>query len=239
ACLIDGGSSSVSDVGTYRILPYLKLQGITRLSAVFVTHGDEDHCNGLEEVLRDSSLTVEALVLSPVSATDEALTELRAAAVEEGIPVRVLSAGESWTWGEVDFTCEFPGPEDCEALVDDANNASLVLSLQSGDFSALFTGDLGEEGEERWLQRASSGDYTLLKAGHHGSRTSSGEAFLELVSPEITVISCGKDNSYGHPHADTLARLAAVGSVIYTTPECGAVTVVRRGGAVRCYAYRK
>ncbi|MCD8329976.1 MAG: ComEC/Rec2 family competence protein [Lachnospiraceae bacterium] len=239
ACLIDGGSSSVSDVGTYRILPYLKIQGITRLSAVFVTHGDEDHCNGLEEVLRDSSLTVDALVLSPVSAADEALTELRAAAAEEGIPVRVLSAGESWTWGGVDFTCEFPGPEDCEALADDANNASLVLSLQSGDFSALFTGDLGEEGEERWLQRATTGDYTLLKAGHHGSRTSSGEAFLELVSPEITVISCGKDNSYGHPHAETLARLTAAGSVIYTTPECGAVTVVRRGGAVRCYAYRK
>lgn len=239
ACLIDGGSSSVSDVGTYRILPYLKLQGITRLSAVFVTHGDEDHCNGLEEVLRDSSLTVEALVLSPVSATDEALTELRAAAMEEGIPVRVLSAGESWTWGEVDFTCEFPGLEDCEALADDANNASLVLSLRSGDFSALFTGDLGEEGEERWLQTAVEGDYTLLKAGHHGSRTSSGEAFLELVSPEITVISCGKDNSYGHPHADTLARLAAAGSVIYTTPECGAVTVMKRGDTVRCYGYRK
>ncbi|MCD8009966.1 MAG: ComEC/Rec2 family competence protein [Lachnospiraceae bacterium] len=239
ACLIDGGSSSVSDVGTYRILPYLKIQGITRLSAIFVTHGDEDHCNGLEEVLRDSSLTVEVLVLSPVSAADEALAELRAAAVEEGIPVRVLSAGESWSWGEVDFTCEFPGPEDCEALADDANNASLVLSLQSGDFSALFTGDLGEEGEERWLQRASTGDVTLLQAGHHGSATSSGEAFLELVSPEITVISCGKDNSYGHPHADTLARLAAAGSVIYTTPECGAVTVVKRGGAVRCYAYRK
>ncbi len=239
-CLIDGGSSSVSDVGTNRILPYLRMQGVTRLDAVFVTHGDSDHVNGLPAVLADSSLTVSALYLTPASVGDDTLEELVRTAQERGIPVRVIRAGDAWTWGEAEFLCEFPGEEDCAALAGDENNASLVLSLREADFSVLFTGDLGEAGETRWLsERDDSGGYTVLKAGHHGSKTSSGTEFLTAVRPLITVISCGVNNRYGHPAPETLERLDQIGSAVYTTPSCGAVTLTFRGGILRLAAFRR
>ena len=104
----------------------------------------------------------------------------------------------------------------------------------SAQGSVLFTGDMGAE-RERWLELAY---YDVLKAGHHGSRYSSSPEFLQQVQPELTVLSCGRGNRYGHPHAETLERLQAVGSAVARTDEQGCVQVVfDEGGGWRCYVY--
>lgn len=127
----------------------------------------------------------------------------------------------------------------------DANAGSMVLYLTYGSFSALFTGDLEGQGEEQVTERLArmreTGGLperiTLLKAAHHGSKNSTKEAFLELVNPRLTLISAGQDNSYGHPHKETLARLEAQGSAVLQTPVSGAVTVKVRGEKVKTTLY--
>ena len=106
------------------------------------------------------------------------------------------------------------------------NNAgSLVFRITYGAFAILLTGDLEETGERRILENQEELDCDILKAGHHGSRFSTTEEWLLAAGPAVTLISCGRDNSYGHPHGETLERLREAGSQILLTPEQGAVTV--------------
>ncbi len=246
--LIDGGSSDQKEVETYRIAPFLKYRGVGRLDGVFVTHSDGDHISGIKGLLEtygESGIEIGCLYLPEVAkqCRDEGYHELEELAGEAGVPVHYLHAGEKMESGKVMLTCLHPQKGyACE----DANGCSTTLYLQYGTFTALFTGDLEGEGEElvteryRRLAEAGSvpeGGVTLLKAAHHGSRNSTGEAFLELVKPRIALISAGRDNSYGHPHRETLKRLENCGCRIYQTPVSGAITVRVRGGSVRVEEY--
>jgi competence protein ComEC len=124
---------------------------------------------------------------------------------------------------------------------EDTNACSIVLRLTYGDFSALFTGDLEGEGEEQVLHRITTENITpvtLLKVAHHGSKYSTSEEFLRAVGPKIALISAGRNNSYGHPHTETLERLSAAGSVILCTKDSGAVQVRIKGGKIRVKTYR-
>ena len=107
------------------------------------------------------------------------------------------------------------------SVPDDTNNTSIVLRIVYGDTSFLFTGDAEEEAEEVILQSGQDIQSTVLKVGHHGSRTSTSETFLDTVNPAYAVISCGKDNSYGHPHDITLAKLQSKDIEIFRTDELG------------------
>ncbi len=100
---------------------------------------------------------------------------------------------------------------------------SVVVEMCQGDTKALFTGDLEKEGEEELIKSGLLEDIDILKVAHHGSKYSTSEEFLRLTKPEIAVISCGRKNSYGHPHKETIRRLTYAGCRILTTPECGAV----------------
>ena len=113
------------------------------------------------------------------------------------------------------------------------NEASTLAALHSAQGSVLFTGDMGEE-RERGLQLQ---QYTVLKAGHHGSHYSSSMEFLEQVQPKLTVISCGRGNRYGHPHQETLERLQAIGSNVVRTDELGCIKVVFDAEGIKCYGY--
>ena len=166
---------------------------------------------------------------------DENYLELAALAQGCGIPVRLLHEGERLQSGKLMLTCMHP---DKSYVNSDANAGSIVLYLTYENFSALFTGDLEGEGERLVTERLSdmrgtsrlAGRITLLKVAHHGSKNSTEESFLEMVNPRIALISAGRNNSYGHPHKETLKRLADRECRIYQTPESGAVTVrVRRG----------
>ena len=227
AYMVDGGSSFTSPART-KILPYLKHEGIRRLAFIMVSHGDEDHMNGLAEVIEADGIRVEELVVSAWDRGGEKTAELEQAALARGISVRSVTEGGILTKGETSFRILSPGL----AMPEEENDHSLVLLVSHGGFRGLFTGDIGEETERRLIARygelLAGMDY--LKAAHHGSRNSSGETFLQQASPALTVISCGRGNRYGHPHQETLERLAAAGSEVFRTDRNGAVRITVKTG---------
>lgn len=225
--LIDAGSSSSRSAGRYQIIPFLEYSGVRRLEGIFITHWDEDHVNALEDVLewaeRDH-VTIGRLFLPEAELVDEGLQRLLALAERHGIIAERLEAGEYMEDGEMTLTCLHPYIGKRTA---DRNALSCVLKLSSGDFAAIFTGDLEAEGEE-WLVRSyGSGGLRadILDAGHHGSANATGKDFLEAVSPAAVLISCGKNNSYGHPAGETLSRIEEQRAACFVTAGCGAVTV--------------
>ncbi len=235
--LIDGGSSSKSDVGTYRIIPFLKQEGADTLDAVFVTHMDSDHCNGIYTLVEEmgrSGIAVENLILPDIGeeSRGEEYAELSELAVRQGITVQSAHKGEMLHHGSLRLTCLHPE----KGAVSESNEASIVLYLEYGAFNALFTGDLEGSGEEAVRKQLEAmlpegKGVTVLKVAHHGSRNSTGEAFLRTTSPRLALISAGKDNRYGHPHEELLNRLEEAGCHIFRTSESGAVTVrVTQGG---------
>lgn len=230
--LIDGGSSDKSDVAEYQLLPFLKYKGVSSLDAVFITHPDSDHENGIRGMLKsgdESGVRIGMVVLPDVAAEsrNENYLSLAALAKEKGVPLRFISCGDSMSLGKVMLTCIHPqkGYEN-----QDTNAYSTVLYLVYGEFSALLTGDIEGEGEELVTKRLylhdplPTGRITLLKVAHHGSRNSTTEAFLDFTRPQTALISAGRDNSYGHPHGETLERLQRQGCRIYQTARSGAVT---------------
>lgn len=230
AMLIDGGSTSEKKLAEYTLLPCLKSQGIRTLSYVFLTHMDADHINGVETLIRTGKterMAIGTLVLPALDKPDAAYREMVSAARAAGIRVCTMGAGDRMTAGGFSVVCMHPQRGVRYA---DKNAASLVLYLQKGAFSALFTGDLDGEAEreltERVLEPAGRSGWkpvTLLKAGHHGSAASCGESFLSLCRPSVTYISCGARNRYGHPDAETLKRLRDAGSIVRVTKDSGAV----------------
>ena len=224
-CLIDGGSSSIADVGTRRMESALKYCGISEIDYAFVSHTDSDHFSGMLELMEESgagSIRIRHLCL-PVFEENENQALLVATAREKEIPVTFLSSGMTYSFGEVRLTCLHPATGKSYSS---ANAASEVLSLTYGSFSALFTGDLEAEGEQELIHRFSSLDHDLLKVGHHGSRDASSSAFLEAISPQLAVISAGVKNQYGHPHKEVIERLKACGAKIYLTAEKGQIQVM-------------
>ena len=237
--LIDAGSSSADSVGIRRVLPFLRSQGTARLEVLLLTHADSDHYNAMADLLRDPALSVGALGMTQTAARDPEIADILQAAEEKGIPVRIVTAGDAWQLGNVRITCLYPTPEEERQFAEDnKNETSLVIRLEQGSFSALFTGDLGEEGEKVWMEREKIAEADVLKAGHHGSRYASTAPFLQEVSPEFVIFSCGKHNRYGHPHPDTVARVRRVGARTASTAESGAVTILRRRGRNYYYGYK-
>lgn len=229
-CLIDGGSSDVSSVGTYRLEPYFLSRGVDALDYVFVTHGDDDHISGVREMLENQTFGVKIrnLVMPPLEYQDEKLIELAQIAVKNGTRVTVMDPGDKITTGAAEeekgmiLTCI--GPES-GLEVEPGNETSLVLDLSFGEFDMLFTGDVEGSGEESLISSGLLRDYDVLKAAHHGSENSGTEEFLQITAPEYAVISAGKDNRYGHPHAETLQRLNDAGCTVYSTQDNGAVMI--------------
>lgn len=237
--LFDCGSTSEQKVGENILIPYLKYRGINSLDGVFVSHADTDHLSGVLEILEqgtESGITIERLILPDIH-KDMVETEwgnLLAAALESkqgAVPVLYMGAGAKWQSGNSQFLCMHP---QSQSYYSESNAYSLCYLIMHGAFSLLLTGDVEGSGEEALIEalaREKVGNITVLKAAHHGSSYTTSEALLRRLHPAITVISCGKDNPYGHPHQELLERLDAVGSRIYQTPETGAVELrVSRSG---------
>jgi len=225
---VDGGSSDKGNVGTYQILPFFKHQGIRSVDAVFLSHGDEDHISGIKELLemQAGGVRIQKVILPDLEETrllkefEEIITLCR----ENKTELLIMKKGEQLVDGELALTCLHPA----ENYVGESNASSQVLKLDYRRFSALLTGDVESAGEVQ-LQQALTEygveNITLLKVAHHGSKYSGSEAFLSQINPQVSIISCGKNNRYGHPHEETLKRLREAGSSILLTPECGAITV--------------
>lgn len=230
--LMDGGSTSRSQVGTYQILPYVKSRGISRIRAAFVTHTDEDHYNGIVQILEaqiahTTSVRVESLVLPDWEHKSESYRHLERLAEEAKIGVSYLKRGDMLTSGELSLYLFKPEQEND---LEDVNGGSMVAEMRYGKFRGLFTGDTGEEQERELLEEL--GAYTFLKVAHHGSKNSTCEEFLKRVAPRISVISVARTNRYRHPHPDTVERLRKWGGEIYMTKDQGAVTLWTDGEEV-------
>lgn len=228
--LIDGGSTTVSKVGKYRILPFLKASGIRKIQGIFVSHMDQDHVNGIQELLemvkiKETQLKVERLFLSFCSGTKEELEKLEELGKQAGCQVIYIQKGSRIKDKDLCIECLGPGE-----IYEDSNESSQVLHVSQGDFDILLTGDVEGKGEEAVLNLLQESQITweVLKVAHHGSKNSSKEAFLDCVNPGQAVISCGKENSYGHPHKEVLERLETRTGRIFITWKEGAIGIYVR-----------
>ena len=227
-CLIDGGSTTVSDVGTYRLLPFLKSRGVSSLDYLFLSHMDADHINGAEELLKDQfrGIPIRHLCLSALPG-DETRERLEKEARLFGTELCYISRGTVFREKGAEIRCLSPVKDQKK---EDENENSEVLMVEISGLRILFTGDLGEEGEQELLEAGTDLRAAVLKVGHHGSRFSTGEDFLEAVSPGFAVISCAEDNRYGHPASETVERLERAGCRIFYTMKSGAVTLYPANG---------
>lgn len=235
-CLfIDGGSSDVKGLYEYRIEPLLKYYGVRCIDVWFLTHGDNDHVSGIREALSSKGISVRHLLLPDVP-EDKVLSEIILTAEGRRIQVQNIYPGDAAEMGDFRLTCLYP---EKGIKIKDKNNASLVLMLKRKNFTMLLTGDLERDGEEVLLEQRVDLNSNVLKAGHHGSSGASSERFLEAVRPEWTIISCGLNNVYGHPHKETLERLKAAGSQWVSTAQQGALTIEFKDETYQIQGYCK
>lgn len=231
---IDGGSVDVTGLSDYRILPYLKFNEISSIDYWFVTHADTDHTSGLLEVI-ESGYSIEHLVLPEAIPRDENYRKIISAAIKNHILVCYMKAGDVIRCKEGEFRCLYPGTEKLK----DRNEASFVLELIYKGKKALFTGDISSETEALLIEEGVLSDVWLYKAAHHGSKYSNSSELLDVIQPEISVISCSKNNVYGHPSLLTIERMQDCGSDIYYTMDGGQITIKVDRGEVTIYEYRK
>ena len=236
--LIDGGSSDVKKAGKYRIESFLKSQGVGKIDYVFISHGDGDHISGIVEMIgrMNIGIAIETIVLPGEEFWDEELTGLAHLAMEKGVRVVSMKAGQMFAEGELTFNCLAP-----LEVTGDGNADSMVLALNYKEFNMLFTGDVEKEGEEILtdclMEKYPSVSWEVLKVAHHGSKNSTSEEFLESILPSYALISAGRNNSYGHPHDETLERLTDAGCKILSTQENGAITIVTDGKKLNVRGY--
>lgn len=232
-CLIDGGSTSKNRLAEYQIEPFLKHEGISEIDYWLITHPDQDHCSGYQEMMemgKENAITVHTLVLPEAYGIRESCAELIALAERNGVQVLLLSSGEYLQAGKLKLTVLHPREG---YRTGDVNESSLVVSVEYENFCGIFTGDATAESEReviRYWEEYGCRPVQLLKVGHHGSSTSTSDAFLKYCSPQVAMISCGRDNRYGHPHEEVVERLERYGCTVYRTDESGALSVYVRDG---------
>lgn len=222
--MIDCGSTDIKNVANKKVVPCMKALGYSAIDIAIVTHADADHISGIIEIIENGYFDIGMIILPKLSYEDGVCEGLKNLCKNSNIPVREGYFGNEIKIGEVTMTCLSPNPQHfCENVYPDINAYSQVWFLKYKNFTALFTGDIGEKQEEILIQDLQhlnidiGGEIDLLKVAHHGSRNSTTKGFLQLFSPRYAVISCGVGNSYGHPHMDLLERLQPVAGKIHIT----------------------
>ena len=300
--IIDGGSSSVSEVGKYRIDPFLRSHGISTVDFVFLSHADVDHTNGVLELLenqKSNRIEISYLVLTDLERENEKFDDIILACKNAGTRILYFSQGDGIEINQLKLTCIHPGDEDAKLAELDENDHSMILYMeykfQDINHTALFMGDLGSKHEKEVMEslfavdkdqgdtergrqgekqgnnenkhgedddeneegnkndnkdddenkdedeeenedenrdvvksvaeNKRSGKIDILKIGHHGSKYSSSEAFLQQVDPYVCLISAGRKNRYGHPHMETLERIEETNGTVFRTDFMGQVVV--------------
>ncbi len=219
--IYDGGGR---DYSSY-VVAYLEENNISRLDYLVASHYDEDHISGLVGVL--STVTVDT-ALTPDYETDTVIYEsFRNMLAANGADEIHPSTGDVYTLGDAEIRII-----NADYDYDSENNRSIAIRIEYGDFSVMITGDAEKEAEEDMLHSGYDLDSDLYVAGHHGSSTSSCEAFAEAVSPEYAVISAGMYNPYGHPHVETLATFKSLDIELYRTDIQGEIICYSDGTSI-------
>jgi competence protein ComEC len=220
-------------VGDAAVSEYLWWRGLSRVDYLLATHADADHIDGLSDILK--SFDVRAAVVGRAPHGDEEFARFASTARDARVPVHLVARGDRLRFGAVEVDVLWPPPveaaeEDADAhRATSANDDSLVLRLRYGRRTFLLTGDIESRAERALLAAEDDLRGDTLKVAHHGSRTSSTDAFVNATRPALAVISVGLDSPYGHPHAEVLARWRDSGARVLTTGERGMVTVSTDG----------
>jgi competence protein ComEC len=241
--VIDGGGVPGTDEregrdpGTRVLVPFLRSRGISTVDLLVATHPDDDHVQGLIAVAKrlqvrsvwESGLPTEPN--TPAARLQTALADRKIPVsiggrvarlnLDNGAQLEILHPPKPFLTGGRSFD----------------NDNGIVLRLVYGDLTVLFMADLEETAERDLLRSGQNLQAHVLKVGHHGSRWSSSEAFLKAVNPKAAIISCGRDNNFGHPHPETLERLKGVH--IYRTDQQGAITLESDGKTATFMPYLK
>ncbi|MCM1284601.1 MAG: MBL fold metallo-hydrolase [Acetobacter sp.] len=215
--------ASISEYGS-DIEDYIENLGYDRIDYLVATHPHADHIGGMEEIVE--SFDIGEIYMPRAVTTTKTYLDLLETVSEKNLTISTAKAGKVITDDNINI--EFLAP--VNDGYEDLNNFSAVLKITYNKSSFLFTGDAEELSEDEMLASSYSKlNSDVLKVGHHGSRYSSSTEFLQAVSPVYSVISCGKNNSYGHPHKEAISRLNAVNSEIYRTDELGTITIFTAG----------
>ncbi|OIK16619.1 DNA internalization-related competence protein ComEC/Rec2 [Bacillus sp. MUM 116] len=206
------------EVGRDVVVPFLKGKGITKIDKLILTHGDMDHIGGTFSILKE--IKVEQILMPSVKEPSETELEIIHEAKRKGISVIKVSKDMQWKNGEHLFYVLSPEKN----FVGERNSGSVTIFAKIGGLTWFFGGDLDKEGEERVIRDYPKLTVDILKAGHHGSKTSSGEAFIQQIKPKVALISAGEKNRFGHPHKETMEILKKYHVLIYRTDHQGAIT---------------
>ena len=220
--LIDGGKESAGPI----VLAYLRSNGVDKLDVIVASHGDSDHIGGLITVLDATDITVNSVIYNGYPGDTQTWNDFVSAVTNEGLSLTPAQFPGELHWGTTIAYILNP----ISGLINpETNDASLVLLLDHYEVEYLFTGDMDSTVEAEVIARGTPIAADILKVAHHGSNYSTSTEFLNVVQPLDSIISVGP-NSYGHPGADTLARLSAIGTTIWRTDRNGTIIVTSSDG---------
>ncbi|MCH5264919.1 MAG: MBL fold metallo-hydrolase [Lachnospiraceae bacterium] len=220
--LIDAGNNNKGET----VVECLKQAGVKKLDVLVGTHPDSDHIGGLDTVIEN--IPVETLYLPKATKETKTYQDVEKAMKAKKLTAQMPEIGKEYTY-EKNLVLRFLSPDETYS---DANNNSLVVQAAYGKTRFLFMGDAEEEAEKKLVEKQYDLECDVLKLGHHGSHTATSQTFLQKADPVYAIISCGRDNSYGHPHAEVLARLEEEDVQIYRTDTMGTIQAVSDGEQV-------
>ncbi len=214
--LIDAGENDKGEI----VSDYIKSRGINHLDYAVCTHPHSDHIGGMDTVMNE--YPADAFIYPNVDYNSQSWDDVLSTAKSNNSKLIYASPGETYSLGDADFVIYSPQKN---SIYSDCNNYSVIIRLSYKSKSFLFTGDAEETAEKEVMEQGYNLKSDVLKVGHHGSTTSTGEKFLDKVSPKYAVISCGTDNKYGHPDKETLDKLKHRNIKVYRTDQDGTIII--------------
>ncbi|MGB9182262.1 MAG: ComEC/Rec2 family competence protein, partial [Pyrinomonadaceae bacterium] len=213
-------------IGEAVVSEYLWWRGLDHVDYILATHADADHIDGLKDVARNFKVRAGLVARAPVN--DAEFARFAAIVESRGVPLYLVGRGDAFDFGGVKADVLWP-PYTTDTDAPSRNNDSVVLRLRFGERVFLLTGDAEKEAEENLIAAQDELKCDLVKVAHHGSRTSSTQAFVNATRPTLAIISVGLNSPFGHPHTEVLERWRLSGAQILTTGQSGTISVSTDG----------